>query len=252
LDVDSLLKLESNKPSDNEDPRLLMKQMQQLSRLVKILSLILLGLSLIYMYTRIVSYKDMRRALALSALNYVYVNRFEHIEELHYFLLGHSGACVLISVFAFLTVNKSYVIDRRQYFIMLGVSTFVTVSYFFALAYVVLSGSKHFLQGSLKDTPRSQLLNFLEGVLELLQSISRNQFSFFFAVIMNFALLYGIFVINMCSVYLVEIAKKLEQRRTGGRDKNEVELSVNNSKRAPGSSDLEEEESLKINIDGAG
>ncbi len=69
---------------------------------------------------------------------------------------------------------------------------------------------------------------------------------------MNFALLYGIFVINMCSVYLVEIAKKLEQRRTGGRDKNEVELSVNNSKRAPGSSDLEEEESLKINIDGAG
>lgn len=202
-----------------------MKQMQQLSRLVKIFSLILLGLSLIYMYTRIVSYKDMRRSLAISALNYVYVNRFEHIEELHYFLLGHSITCVVISIFAFMTVNKNYVIDRRQYFAMLGVSTVATLSYFIALGYVVLSGSKHFMQGS--SDARSSLIVFLEGVLELLQSISRNQLSFFFAVIMNFALLYGIFTLNMCSLYLVDIAKTLEQKRTGGRDKNEVELSVN-------------------------
>ena len=65
---------------------------------------------------------------------------------------------------------------------------------------------------------------FLEGMLDLLGMISRNPFSFFFAVVMNFFLLYGVFCLNMCSLYLVEIAKALEQRRTGGRDTNEVEL----------------------------
>ena len=65
---------------------------------------------------------------------------------------------------------------------------------------------------------------FLEGVLDLLATISQNPFSFFFTVVMNFILLYGIFCLNMCSLYLVEIAKSLEQRRTGGRNTNEVEL----------------------------
>ena len=222
IEVDSLMQLDNGekKPMIQRESRLLMRQMQQLSRVVKVISLILLVMSLIYMYTRVGAYKDMRRSLALSELNYVYKNKFDHIVELHYFLIGHSIACVVISIWSFLTVDKNYVIDRRQYFILLGVSTAATFSYFLALGYVVLSTSQYFSG----ESTRSSIVNFFEGVLELIQSISRNQLSFFFAVIMNFALLYGVFALNMCSMYLVEVAKSLEQRRTGGRGENEVEL----------------------------
>ena len=162
----------------------------------------------------------MLRNVALSQLNYTYVVKFDYIEELHWFLIGHSIACVIISAWSYLTVNKSYVIDRRQYFILLGLSTFVVFSYFFALLLVVYSGSKYF-QG---ESSRSTIINFLEGVLDLVETVSRNRFGFFIQVITNFALLYGVFALNMCSVYLVELAKSLEQRRTGGRGKNEVEM----------------------------
>jgi hypothetical protein len=84
-----------------------------MSRLVKAISLLLLFLSLIYMYTRIGAYKDMRRSLALSQLNFAYKNKFDNIVELHYFLIGHSIACVIISIWSFITVDKNYVIDRR-------------------------------------------------------------------------------------------------------------------------------------------
>ncbi len=215
-----------------------------MSRLVKVISLILLVMSLVYMYTRVGAYKDMLRSLALSQLNYVYRNRFDHILELHYFLIGHSIACVIISIWSYLTVNKNYVIDRRQYFILLAVSSIATFSYFLALGYVVLSGSKYFQDKNMTST----IYNFLEGVLELIQTISRNRFSFFFAVIMNFALLYGIFALNMSSLYLVEIAKSLEQRRTGGRDTNEVELG-GYSRPKPPMKDLVDEEEIKLSID---
>jgi hypothetical protein len=60
--------------------------------------------------------------------------------ELHYFLMAHAGTCVVLSIWSYLTVDKHYVIDRRQYFILLGVSTIATFLYFIALGYVVLSG----------------------------------------------------------------------------------------------------------------
>lgn len=137
-----------------------------------------------------------------------YANRFEHIEELHYFLIGHSVTCVLISIFAYMTVTKNVVLDRRQYFLLLGVSTTAAVIYFIALAYIVATGSSVFTRSTVNSN--NSLLTFLEGLLDLLATISRNPFSFFFAVLMNFILLYGIFSLNMCSLYLVEIAKSLE------------------------------------------
>lgn len=180
-------------------------------------------------------------------------NNFNHIVELHYFLIGHSITCVIVSIWSFLTVDKNYVIDRRQYFILLGISTIATFTYFIALGYVVLSGSQYFHGESFVTT----FVNFLEGVLDLIQTISRNQFSFFIAVIMNFALLYGVFALNMCSMYLVEIAKSLEHRRTGGRDTNEVELggfkltssSENKGNYSAASTiDINDEE-VKLNVD---
>lgn len=104
---------------------------------------------------------------------------------------------------------------------MLGVSTAAATLYIFAFAYIVYTGSSVFARTSVSD---SAVIAFLESMLDLLSTISKNPFSFFFTVLMNFILLYGIFMINMCSLYLVEIAKSLEQRRTGGRDTNEVEL----------------------------
>ena len=69
---------------------------------------------------------------------------------------------------------------------------------------------------------------------------------------MNFALLYGIFALNMCSMYLVEIARALEQKRTGGRNANEVELGGYTGKR-PAAARRElaavDEEELKLNVD---
>lgn len=64
-----------------------------------------------------------------------------HIDELHYFLIGHSVTCVAISIFAIVTLRKKFVIDRRQYFVMLAVSTTAALAYFIALAYVVATGS---------------------------------------------------------------------------------------------------------------
>ena len=128
---------------------------------------------------------------------------------------------------------------------MLGVSTVATFAYFLALGYVVLSGQTYFTGENYK----ASIINFLEGVLDLITSISRNKFSFFFAVIMNFALLYGIFALNICSMYLVEIAKSLEQKRTGGRGANEVELGGFNNTKKKRESELVDEEELKLNVD---
>ena len=69
---------------------------------------------------------------------------------------------------------------------------------------------------------------------------------------MNFALLYGIFALNMCSMYLVEIARALEQKRTGGRNANEVELGGYTGKRPPAARRelaAVDEEELKLNVD---
>jgi hypothetical protein len=119
-----------------------------------------------------------------------------------------------------------------------------TFSYFLAIGYVVINASSYFSGEDVKDS----IFNFLEGVLELIKSISRDQFAFFFAVIMNFALLYGIFALNMCSMYLVEIARALEQKRTGGRNANEVELGGYTGKK-PARMELVDEEELKLNVD---
>ena len=83
-----------------------------MTKVTKILSIVLLVLSVIYLITRLQSYSHMREAQALSNSS-AYVNRFEHIEGLHYFLIGHSLVCVFISIFAFITVRKNIVIDRR-------------------------------------------------------------------------------------------------------------------------------------------
>ena len=103
---------------------------------------------------------------------------------------------------------------------MLSFSILGSAAYLIAVIYVVSKSPRYFMN---KESSYP-LVDFLESLLDLLDAISRNRTSFFFTVVMNFVLLYGIFCINICSVYLAELAKSLEQKRTGGRDTNEVEL----------------------------
>ncbi len=103
---------------------------------------------------------------------------------------------------------------------MLSLSITGSVAYLIALVYVVCNSPRYFMS----QDSSYPLMDFLESLLDLLDAISRNRTSFFFTVLINFVLLYGIFCVNICSVYLAELAKSLEQKRTGGRDTNEVEL----------------------------
>jgi ABC-type transport system involved in cytochrome bd biosynthesis fused ATPase/permease subunit len=64
----------------------------------------------------------------------------------------------------------------------------------------------------------------LETVLTLIGTVATNPFSFIFALMMNFILIFGIFCLNWCSLYLADLTKAVEQKRTGGRNQNELEL----------------------------
>jgi hypothetical protein len=89
---------------------------------------------------------------------------------------------------------------------MLSLSTTGAIAYLIALIYVVSKSPRYFMD---KES-QNPLLDFLESLLDLLDAISRNRTSFFFTVVINFVLLYGIFCINICSVYLADLAKSLE------------------------------------------
>ncbi len=105
---------------------------------------------------------------------------------------------------------------------MIALTTVVAIVYMIAFVYVVGSSTAKVTKAvSEAEYP---IILFLEKTIEVLSSISNSPYAYFFAVVMNFVLLYGIFIVNMCSVYLMEISKTLEQRRTGGRRKNEVEM----------------------------
>ena len=107
---------------------------------------------------------------------------------------------------------------------MVALSALVVIIYVAALTYVVGSATAQAKQ-SLSQTEYPIIL-FLEELLEVLSSISNSPYAYFFAVVMNFALLYGIFLVNLCSVHLMDISRELEHRRTGGRRQNEVELGL--------------------------
>lgn len=100
-------------------------------------------------------------------------------------------------------VKKSLYIDRRQYYFILGITTFVTVLYFFALLYIVYRTTY------LTSTAFNSFLVF-ESVFSLLSSVSSNPVAFVFALLMNFVLLFGIFMLNLCGIYLADLARALE------------------------------------------
>jgi hypothetical protein len=132
LSLDSLSELEEGNGRDR-DSRLLMTQMQQMQGLTRVLSLVLLVASIVYLVTRVQSYIELIEYSNKS----VSTSKYENILMLHYFTIAHSLTCVVISVFVFLLVKKTNSIDRRQYFFVLGLSSLVTFLYFAAFMYIV-------------------------------------------------------------------------------------------------------------------
>jgi len=91
----------------------------------------------------------------------------------------------------------------------MGISFTLTVLYFFAIAYVVYK--------STFNQKNDSIVKFIQNTADIIGSISSNNVAFIFAIMMNFVLLFGFHCINMGSVLLADMARVIEQRRTGGR-----------------------------------
>ena len=195
--------------------------MAQLTGLAKCISLSLLLMSTAYFFSRLANYSEMRefkeRAAKSQSHDLIMRSKYENMELLHVVTIVHSLTCIIISGLISLTLQRESRIDRRQFFLMLGTTSTVTFLYFFSLLYVVFKSTQ-------VPDQAPQMLIIFESVLDMIASLSNNTFSFIFALMMNFILLFGIFCLNVCSAYLADIAKRIEQRRTGGRNQNELEL----------------------------
>lgn len=186
------------------------------------ISLALLVLSVVYFLTRVANYVELSGARTAAQQSFHLSEakvqlKFDNIAMLHLVTIVHSVTCIIISGVVAKTMRSQSYIDRRQYFLVLGLTASVSILYFFALVYV---GYK----GTIGHADDYEVLIILESVLEVIGSLSNDTISFLFALLMNFLIMLGLFSLNLCSAYLVEIAKAIEQRRTGGRNKNELEL----------------------------
>lgn len=188
----------------------------------------LMLLSMLYFFSRVANYIELLSIHGGSQndggnMSYL-LNRvkFENVQMLHIVTMVHSLTCIVISIFMWLMLQASGMIDRRQYYIMIFITTIATILYYFSIGYIIyVTGVKNQVKTA-GDTNR--LINVLDNFLDVISSLSNDVFSFLFALLMNFILLFGIYFLNMVSLYLADISKSIEHRRTGGRDKNELEL----------------------------
>ena len=89
---------------------------------------------------------------------------------------------------------------------MLGITSVLGALYFIALSYLVIRGTLT----AKSANAHTGLLGFAEACIDLVASVSKNPLAFFFALVMNFVLIYGIFGLNLCSIYLADLATSLE------------------------------------------
>ena len=82
-------------------------------------------------------------------------------------------------------------------------TSIVTFAYFFSLIYVVY-------KTTIYQSNNYAVLLILENLIDVIASLSNNTFSFLFALMMNFFLLFGIFCLNICSIYLADLARSIE------------------------------------------
>ena len=168
----------------------------------------LIVLSVIYFATRIVSYKELLDYKERAVKSYHSENllsRYENFELLHILTIAHSISCFVISGFVYLILRgNTYTIDRRQYFTMIGLTGVLTTLYFFSLTYVVYRSATKKITGETNST------NAFDEILDLIASLSNNTFSFIIAIMKNFVMIGGVYCLNVCSMYLIELATTIE------------------------------------------
>jgi hypothetical protein len=103
----------------------------------KCIALTLLVLSVIYLITRISALVSLYQTQGQGTMIGRNSIKFSNIELVHFFTIAHSITCVGIATFVYMNLRKNQTIDRRQYYFVLGLTTLVTVLYFFALMFVV-------------------------------------------------------------------------------------------------------------------
>jgi hypothetical protein len=126
------------------------------------------------------------------------------MELLHIVTIVHSLTCIIITSIITAMLRASAYIDRRQFYLILAMTSSITVLYFFSIVYVVYQSTL----GS--STEHDDIITLLERVLDVISSLSNDTFSFLFALWMNFVLLFGVICLNVCSLYLAEVAKSIE------------------------------------------
>ncbi len=180
-----------------------MKQIEQMKGVTRCLSLTLVFLSIIYLITRVLSLIEMQNSKGKSAMMGRNRVTMSNIELVHYFTIFHAATCVGISALVGLTLKKSLHIDRRQFYLLMGITGAVTIIYFFALMFVVWKATQ-------ATTSQTSAFIILESVLLLIGTIATDPLSFIFALMMNFVLLFGIFLLNWSSMTLADLARALE------------------------------------------
>ena len=188
----------------------------------------LMLLSMLYFFSRVANYVDLLSiqngqidAGVNGNLNHVLNKvKFENVQLLHIVTMVHSLTTIAISIFIWMMLSVSGMIDRRQYYLMVSLTISATCLYYFSIGYIIyVTGSS-----AQRSSNSNVLIHWLDSFLDVISSISNDVFSFLFALLMNFVLLIGIYLLNVVSLFLAELSKSIEHRRTGGRDMNELEL----------------------------
>ena len=125
--------------------------------------------------------------------------KYDNVELMHLITIIHSISCVAISTFIFVVMRKERTIDRRQYWFFIAMVSLVSILYTFSLGYVVYVGAQ--------QKPNASVLS---QISELIGNLANNNVAFVFAIMMNFALFFGLYFLNMCSLILVDLAKQIE------------------------------------------
>lgn len=154
----------------------------------------LLALSLIYFGSRVVNFIELLESKSKydnDAIDY------NNLKFTHLYTIVHSGTCVTIATFVTLILNRNTMFQKKQYYLVLGLTLFVSLLYFIGLFAIVVSNTKSVLW----NNP----LLLIKSLFELLQSISDSTFSLVFLIATNFALISLIFCINMASIAVAEL-----------------------------------------------
>ena len=168
---------------------------------------VMLLCSFVYLLTRIQSYYDLLayRETVMDRFTGNLAIRYHNVELVHLFTIAHSVTCLSISVFAFMLLRKNHMFEKKQYYIIMSISLFVSTVYFAAIIGVVVK--------STTNVHGQDAIIIVETIIDFLAQISNGTFSFIFALLMNFVLLFFIFCLNLSSAVMSELILAIEKKR---------------------------------------